>query len=517
MPERYLGRQLGRFRVDTLIGTGGFAWVYEGYDPTLDIKVAIKVLKPQYAGENVIEGRFRHEASIAAKLRHPNIIRVIAVDREGDAVYFVMDYLPDGLDKRLMAQGTLSEPQLLRLGIDVAAALQFAHAEGVIHRDIKTENILFDSHGNAIVADFGIARATTGYVDRTGTGMVVGTPQYFSPEQARGHALDGRSDIYSLGITLYQAATGDVPFDGEDWYEVARRHIEDPPRPPREINPTLSEEMQYIILKALAKKPAERYADAEAMRQEMVRLLGGKSTPLALLAAAIGGGKRVLIGTTEETPKWRRLRWTAAVVAVIAVLGAMAFIWRPTRERPVPAAAAEPVLPAVTVSADSAGAAADSAIEASGYVRRMEVSAPDGARILLDDVAVGSAPWSTDSIEPGAHRVAAQVATLAGCSSAKDDTSITVAAHGLTSITLSPRACGTLVLDTLPAGAQYTVTRRGGGIKVQRSGKPPAKLVLPVGHYTLEVSGARFCTRYSDQITIAAGATLRKRVLMLCK
>ena len=122
MPERYLGRQLGRFRVDTLIGSGGFAWVYEGYDPTLDIKVAIKVLKPQFAGENVIEGRFRHEASIAAKLRHPNIIRVIAVDREQDAVYFVMDYLPDGLDKRLMAQGTLPEPQLLRLGIDVAAA-----------------------------------------------------------------------------------------------------------------------------------------------------------------------------------------------------------------------------------------------------------------------------------------------------------------------------------------------------------------------------------------------------------
>ena len=148
--------------------------------------------------------------------------------REDTAVYFVMDFLPTGLDDRLRIMGTLPETLLIRLGMDVAAALAFAHREGVIHRDIKTDNILFDAHGNAIVADFGIARALSGYVEQTGTNMVVGTPQYFSPEQARGQPLDGRADIYSLGVTLFKAATGVLPFQGDDWYEIARQHMEDP-------------------------------------------------------------------------------------------------------------------------------------------------------------------------------------------------------------------------------------------------------------------------------------------------
>ncbi|HEY8312344.1 MAG TPA: serine/threonine-protein kinase, partial [Gemmatimonadaceae bacterium] len=216
MPERYLGRHLGRFRVDSNVGSGGFAWVYKGYDPELDIPVAIKILKPQYAGEEAFETRFRTEAATAAKLRHPNIIRILAVGREDTAVYFVMDYLPTGLDDRLRIMGTLPEMLLIRMGMDVAAALAFAHREGVIHRDIKTDNILYDDHGNAIVADFGIARALSGYTEQTGTNMVVGTPQYFSPEQARGQTLDGRADIYSLGVTLFKAATGVLPFQGED-------------------------------------------------------------------------------------------------------------------------------------------------------------------------------------------------------------------------------------------------------------------------------------------------------------
>ncbi len=163
--------------------------MYRGYDPELDIPVAIKVLKPQFAGDETFESRFRREASTAAKLRHPNIIRILAVGREGEAVYFVMDFLPTSLDQRLKIMGTLPETLLIRLGMDVSAALGFAHREGVIHRDIKTDNILFDEHGNAIVADFGIARAVTGYVEQTGTNMVVGTPHYFSPEQARGLRL----------------------------------------------------------------------------------------------------------------------------------------------------------------------------------------------------------------------------------------------------------------------------------------------------------------------------------------
>ncbi|MDQ6827456.1 MAG: serine/threonine protein kinase, partial [Gemmatimonadota bacterium] len=219
MPDRYVGRHLGRFRIDELVGAGGFAWVYRGWDPELDIPVALKVLKPQFAGDEAFESRFRREALTASHLRHPNIIRILGVGRDADAVYFAMDYVPQNLTARLRVMKTLPEPLLAQIGIDVAAGLAFAHREGVVHRDVKTDNILFDDHGNALVADFGIARASSVVNEETATNMVVGTPQYFSPEQARGLALDGRSDIYSLGVTLYRAATGMLPFTGDDWYD----------------------------------------------------------------------------------------------------------------------------------------------------------------------------------------------------------------------------------------------------------------------------------------------------------
>ncbi|MFN2398673.1 MAG: serine/threonine-protein kinase [Gemmatimonadaceae bacterium] len=272
MPERHVGTSLGRFRIDALIGSGGFAWVYKGYDPELDIPVAIKVLKPQFAGDETFESRFRREAATAAKLRHPNIVRILAVGRQEKDVYFVMDFLPHGLVDRLRVMGTFPDNLILRLGLDVSAALAFAHREGVIHRDIKTDNILFDDHGNAVVADFGIARAVSGYTNQTGTNMVVGTPQYFSPEQARGLALDGRADIYSLGVTLFKAATGVLPFQGDDWYEIARQHVEDEPPRPRSFNPAISREVERLILRCLEKDAELRYNTADALRADLTQL-----------------------------------------------------------------------------------------------------------------------------------------------------------------------------------------------------------------------------------------------------
>jgi len=225
--ERHIGQTLGKYRIDELIGSGGFAWVYKAFDPELEIHVALKVLKPQFAGDETFEHRFRREAATAAKLRHPNIIKIYSVGRHGEAVYFAMDYYPSGLADRLEVASSLPEEFVVRVGIDVAQALGYAHREGVIHRDIKVDNILFDAHGNAVVADFGIARAVSGYTGQTGTNMVVGTPQYFAPEQARAKPLDGRADIYSLGVTLYRASTGRLPFEGDDWYEIARQHVEE--------------------------------------------------------------------------------------------------------------------------------------------------------------------------------------------------------------------------------------------------------------------------------------------------
>ena len=273
MPERYLGRTLGKYRIDAVVGAGGFAWVYKAFDPELEIPVALKILKPQYAGDETFETRFRREASTAARLRHPNIVKIYSVGKEDEAVYFAMDYLPQGLSDRLEVMTTLPESMIIRMGIDVASAIGFASREGVIHRDIKTDNILFDEHGNAIVADFGIARAVSGYAEQTGTNMVVGTPQYFSPEQARGLQLDGRADIYSLGVTLFKAATGVLPFTGEDWYEIARQHVEDRPPRPRALNPALSRDLEEVILKCLEKDPDDRYQSGEALAQDLAELL----------------------------------------------------------------------------------------------------------------------------------------------------------------------------------------------------------------------------------------------------
>ncbi|MGH7720471.1 MAG: serine/threonine-protein kinase, partial [Gemmatimonadaceae bacterium] len=339
MPERYLGQSLGRFRVDSVIGSGGFAWVYRGYDPELEIPVAIKVLKPQFAGEENFEMRFRREASTAAKLRHPNIIRILAVGRQDDAVYFVMDFLPHGLVDRLRMIGTLPDALLIRLGMDVSAALAFAHREGVIHRDIKTDNILFDEHGNAIVADFGIARAVTGYTQQTGTNMVVGTPQYFSPEQARGLPLDGRADIYSLGVTLFKAATGVLPFGGEDWYDIARQHIEDAPPKPRSFNPAISKGVEAVILKCLEKDPNARYPTGDALHGELA---------LHMARSGESSGERTIVISSAgmrafPTPPRRslgpfslpsRLGRRAAILSGLTATASLALILSSTRNPP---------------------------------------------------------------------------------------------------------------------------------------------------------------------------------------
>ena len=162
---------------------------------------------------------------------------------------------------------------LVRVGFDVASALGFAHRQGVIHRDVKVDNIMFDDHGNAVVTDFGIARAVSKYAEQTGTNMVVGTPQYFSPEQARGLPLDGRADLYSLGVTLFKAATGVLPFQGDDWYEIARQHVEDDPPRPRDLNPSLSKGLERIILRCLEKEPDERFPNGEALCTDLSLLL----------------------------------------------------------------------------------------------------------------------------------------------------------------------------------------------------------------------------------------------------
>lgn len=531
MPERFLGRHLGRFRIDAVIGSGGFAWVYKGYDPELDIPVAVKILKPQYAGDDIFESRFRREASTAAKLRHPNIIRILAVGRQDDAVYFVMDYLPSALDDRLRIMGTLPEPLLIRLGLDVSLALAFAHREGVIHRDIKTDNILFDEHGNAIVADFGIARAVTGYVEQTGTNMVVGTPQYFSPEQARGLQLDGRADIYSLGVTMYRAATGVLPFQGEDWYDIARRHVEEEPQRPRALNPALSRDLERIILTCLAKDPAERYPTGEALHADLVRLLGrspaGDEGATVVLPTPVrgvhstDGSARVVI---RSAVRRRRMMAASAGAMLLVVAGVLAWRAWGARLGAEPLGAANGVL--AGDSAAHVGASAHAAADSPGArapvpvpppepaVLRVEV--PAGAQVLVDGRPVGTGPWSRVGVRPGTYQVAARVDAIPGCAGAQAEQTVYVEPHGTAAVRLAPRPCGRLVLDGRPVGSRWTVSVGDSAAVAGGTLPGDSVVVLPVGRYTLAVSH-RYCADYRAAVEITAAADHLEWVRLICE
>lgn len=547
MPERYVGRELGRFRIDSVIGSGGFAWVYKGYDPELDIPVAIKVLKPQYAGDPAFEARFRREASTAAKLRHPNIVRILAVGRQDDAVYFVMDYLPTGLDDRLRIMGTLPESLLIRLGMDVSAALAFAHREGVIHRDIKTDNILFDEHGNAIVADFGIARAVSGYTAQTGTNMVVGTPQYFSPEQARGQPLDGRADIYSLGVTLFKAATGVLPFQGDDWYDIARQHVEEPPPKPRSFNPALSRGIERIILKCLEKDPADRYQTGDALHAELMQLLGRTASPdndaTVVMPTPVGPQGTVVITSgaarAPRRPGGRTVLTAGAAAALVVALVASAVrTHRTAAHEPRTPAESVPNPSLATDSRDSTPAAtlADSAVLAgaagdtlqsgasarptttapAGAVgRELLVTAPGDAEVWVDGKRKGTGGWYTDRIAPGEHRIVAALSSIQRCPSARVDTTVLVRESGSMTITLSPRPCGYLVLDALPTGARWMVSAPSGTTVMQGTVPQTKPVILPAGTYTLRVS-APYCADYLADFTVTAAETHRERVRLIC-
>jgi serine/threonine protein kinase len=231
--------------------------------------VAIKVLKPRYAGDPQFESRFRNESETAAKLEHPNIIRIRSVAKTGGHVYFVMDLCADSLGARLAREGPLPETDIVRLARDIIAALDFAHQQGVIHRDLKPDNVLIRSDGSAVLTDFGIARAVSGYTASTGVNMTIGTPQYLSPEQAQGQPLDHRVDFYALGVTLYKAATGEVPFSSSDWFELARMHVEDPPPSMRKKRADLSKRFERVVMKCLAKHPDDRYTNAGELRAEL--------------------------------------------------------------------------------------------------------------------------------------------------------------------------------------------------------------------------------------------------------
>ncbi len=562
MPERYIGSTLGKYRVDALIGSGGFAWVYKAFDPELEIPVALKVLKPQFGGDTDFVARFKREAAVAAKLRHPNIIKIYTIGREGDAVYFAMDFLPTGLADKLEAMPRLSEEAVVQIGMDVSRALGFAHREGVIHRDIKVDNIMFDEHGNAVVADFGIARALSGYTNQTGTGMVVGTPQYFAPEQARAKPLDGRADIYSLGVTLYRASTGRLPFVGDDWYEVARQHVEEVPAPPRTLNPDLSEGFETVLLRCLAKRPDDRPTTGEQLLDELevVRSGGRFLTPAnarTLSVPSLGDTTALPVGGVPTPPqpttgepisgsvaarREQRTVWLTGALLLVLVVAAVPLLARRlpdggnvvTPDSTPMAAGIVVHPPAGSVPFDSASvpsvagrdtgsaknrAARDSAARLAAAFGRLTVVTPSEASVTLDGTPITGGRWQGDSLRPGDHEIVATLRTLPGCETASLTRSVRLRAGASREETLTPRPCGSLEIDGRGRQGRYTVAATEGQFRKEGTIPLSAPMVLPVGRYSLTVvktDGTDYCAPYTDEVEVTAGATQRKTIRFLC-
>src|SRR5256714_7681138 len=244
------------------------AIVFKAKEKQLDREVAIKVLPFSLAFDKEFVERFQREARTSAKLEHPNIIPIYRVGKSGRIIYFVMKFLRGKpLSSILAARGSLPPLEIRKILAEVSRALAYAHKKEIVHRDIKPDNIMFDEHGHAVVTDFGIAKAASGG-KLTGTGMSIGTPHYMSPEQARAQPLDGRSDIYSLGVVAYQSLTGSVPFDGEDSFSIGYKHImEEIPTPPLE---TYDQRTVFeIIRKMMAKSPDDRFQTADDLVQAL--------------------------------------------------------------------------------------------------------------------------------------------------------------------------------------------------------------------------------------------------------
>jgi serine/threonine-protein kinase len=328
----------GRYELGELLGYGGMAEVHRGRDLRLGRDVAIKMLRTDLARDHTFQLRFRREAQNVATLNHPGIAAVYDTGEEqganGEALpYIVMEFVNGHTLKDVLAAEQRLQPRrALEVAADICAALEFSHRHGIIHRDVKPGNVMVTGNGQIKVMDFGIARdLASGATTMTQTSAVIGTAQYLSPEQARGEAVDARSDVYAAGCLLFELLCGHPPFIGDSPVSVAYQHVREDPRAPSEINPEVTPDIDAVVLKALAKNPANRYQSAAEMRADLLRAASGRpvlATPVmsdaqtALLGQA-GGAEPARVGDPERR---RASTWVLIALAVLGVLAVIALI-----------------------------------------------------------------------------------------------------------------------------------------------------------------------------------------------
>jgi hypothetical protein len=503
------------------LGRGGMAMVYRARDRHLEREVAIKVLPFSLAFDAEFVERFQREARTAAQLEHPNIIPIYRVGRSGRVIYFVMKFLRGGsLSTVLAERRKLTPPEIRRLLVEAGGALGYAAQRGIVHRDIKPDNFMFDEFGQCVLTDFGIAKAASGQ-RLTGTGMSIGTPHYMSPEQARAQAIDGRSDIYSLGVVAYQCLTGTVPYDGEDSFSIGYKHITEPVPVPQLI--TADERRLFEVIKRmLMKDPADRFQSCEelvasiqgqpiaaagSVRASVATVAAGASTGAA--SPVVGGAPLIVSQPTTPlesplvnrrmTPRERRetprrvadrslamrssgsaWAWIWVVLAVLGGIGGGFYYYKSRGFATGVGAGLD------STAVDSAGlgpAAPMGAAGDSAAGRR-----PDSAPAALPAPRPESPPPSRASATPPPTPAPPAPARPAADSARPRRPEAAPAAGD----------SGAVHLVGLPRGSTVMIDERAVLEPVTR---------LAPGPHTLAVSAPRF-TFFTDTITIAAGDTL---------
>jgi len=352
--------RIGRYEIRAELGRGGMATVYRAYDPSFEREVAIKVLPRELMHDPQFSERFRREMKMIASLEHPAIVPVYDMGEEDGEPYFVMRYMPGGSLTQWIEKGRLSLQDAARIIERLSSALAYAHRNGLVHRDLKPDNILFDNDGDPFISDFGVAKITDSTTSMTGSG-IIGTPAYMSPEQAQGEKIDNRSDIYGLGVIIFQMLSGHQPYQASTPMGVAVKQVTDPVPDILKINPSLPKQADTIIKTAMAKDPALRYQTATELAQALGEAAFGKEWTVergregasmpTLVGSSAAGARRV-------TGRRRTGLYIAggAVAAVLLIAGGV-FGARMLAPPPVPTATATRLAPTQTAIAPTATAA----------------------------------------------------------------------------------------------------------------------------------------------------------------
>lgn len=344
-----IGRTLGRYQIERRIGRGGMGVVYQARQLSLNRPVAIKVLPSQMAADDEFRERFRREAHAVAALSHENIVHVYDIEEADGAYFLVMELVAGQTLRQLRERRAFPAGEIRAIGIALTRALGCAHRQGIVHRDVKSQNVMVTPEGTVKLMDFGIAWVADGGV-KTATGHVLGTPEFMSPEQAQTGMATAQSDLYSLGVLLFELATGRLPFTGTQPFQIAYKHIHEPVPSPRSLDPTVPEWLERVILRALEKDPARRYASAADMERDLAEApaSGAETLPASLAAPPpTTTAPTVLtpLGVTRGTYATLRLPgktgpWLAAAAVVVAAAVA-AWLLLPGGEPPAPASSPE--------------------------------------------------------------------------------------------------------------------------------------------------------------------------------